>query len=167
MAGKIILEIIGLWIWFAIYMAILVAGKGPLGAAFFYPKQVQQRLVELGLITEEQIKKRRNLGYTLLLAGDFTIPFLMIFLINGAESYWDYAWQYYVLFVGMEFFDWLVVDTFWVSMSSWWVIEGTEDLSYIWHDPKLKALKMPKLLVGAIPVAALIGGIYYLIGMLL
>lgn len=45
MAVKIILEIIGLCVWFAIYMAILVAGKGPLGGAFFYPKQVQQRLL--------------------------------------------------------------------------------------------------------------------------
>lgn len=167
MAVKIILEIIGLWIWFAIYMAILVIGKGPLGAAFFYPKQVQQRFVELGLITEDQIKKRKNWGYILLLAGDLIIPFLLIFLINGAGSYWDYVWQYYVLFIGMEFFDWLVVDTFWVTMSSWWVIEGAEDLSYTWHDPKLKAFKMPKLLIVTVPAAALIGGIYYLIGMLL
>ena len=167
MAVKIILEIIGLWMWLAIYMTILVAKKGPVGATFFYPKQMQQRIVELELITEEQLKKRRNFAYILLLAGDLLIPFFMVVLINDAKSYWDCVWQYYILFIGQEFFDWLVIDTFWVTMSSWWIIQGTEDLLSIWHEPKLKASKMPKLLIGTIPLAVLVGGIYYLIVMLL
>lgn len=50
MAIKIGLEILVLWIGFAVYMAIFVGKKGPVGAAFFYPKEVQQRVVELGLI---------------------------------------------------------------------------------------------------------------------
>lgn len=166
MVVRIILEIIVLWICFAIYMAIFVVNKGPVGAAFFYPKQMQQRILELGLITESQLKRRRNFAYVLLLAGDLIIPFIMIVNINGAVSYWDCVWQYYVLFVGQELFDWLVVDTFWVTMSSWWIIEGTEDLSYTWHDPKLKALKMPKLMLITIPLALILGGAYYLIGML-
>lgn len=166
MAIRIGLEIIVLWGCFAAYMAIFVGKKGPVGAAFFYPKEVQQRIVELGLITEAQLKRRRNFAYFLLIAGDFVIPFIMVVLINGAVSYWDCVWQYYVLFIGQELFDWLVVDTFWVTMSSWWIIEGTEDLLDTWHDPKLKALKMPKLLIMTIPIALIFGGAYYLIGML-
>lgn len=165
MAIKIILEIIVLWVCFAIYMAIFVAKKGPVGAAFFYPKQVQHRIVDIGLITEAQLKRRRNIAYILLVAGDFMIPLIMILNINGATSYWDCVWQYYVLFIGQEFFDWFVVDTLWVTMSSWWIIKGTEDLLYTWHDPKLKALKMPKLLIVTIPIALVFGGAYYLIGM--
>lgn len=167
MAVKIILEIILLWIWFAIYMAILVGKKGPVGASYFYPKQVQQRIVELGLRTEEQIKSERNFAYILLIAGDIIIPFFMVVFINGARSYWDCAWQYYLLFYGMEFFDWFAVDTLWVAKSSWWIIPGTEDLLHTWHDPKLKSSKMLKLLIITIPIAVIAGGIYCLIGGLL
>ena len=166
MAIKIGLEILVLWIGFAVYMAIFVAKKGPVGAAFFYPKEVQQRVVELGLITEAQLKKRRNFAYILLVAGDFLIPLIMIVYINGAVSYLDCVWQFYILFIGQELFDWLAVDTFWVTMSSWWIIQGTEDLLDTWHDPKLKAFKMPKLLIVTIPIALIFGGAYYLIGML-
>lgn len=166
MAIRIGLEIIVLWGFFAVYMAIFVARKGPVGAAFFYPKQVQHRIVELGLITEAQLKRRRNFAYILLVAGDFLIPLIMVIYINGATNYWDCVWQFYVLFIGQELFDWLAVDTIWVTMSSWWMIEGTEDLSYTWHDPKLKALKMPKLLIMTIPIALIFGGAYYLIGMI-
>lgn len=166
MAIKIGLEILVLWIGFAVYMAIFVGKKGPVGAAFFYPKEVQQRVVELGLITEAQLKKRRNFAYILLVAGDFVIPLIMIVYINGAASYRDCVWQFYILFIGQELFDWLAVDTFWVTMSSWWIIPGTEDLLDTWHDPKLKAFKMPKLLIATIPIALIFGGAYYLIGML-
>ena len=53
-----------------------------------------------------------------------------------------------------------------VTMSSRWIIPGTEDLLDTWHDPKLKAFKMPKLLIVTIPIALIFGGAYYLIGML-
>lgn len=62
---------------------------------------------------------------------------------------------------------WFVVDTLWVTMSSWWIIKGTEDLLDTWHDPRLKATKMPKMFVLTIPVALVIGGAYCLIGMLI
>lgn len=167
MAVKIIVEIMVLWVWFAVYMEILVRKKGPVGGAYFYPKQVQQRIIELGLRTKEQIKKERNFAYILLAAGDLIIPFIMIVIVNGTRTFWDCVWQYYVLFYGMEFYDWFMVDTLWVAKSSWWVIPGTEDLLHLWHDPKLKSAKMLKLLVITIPVAVLVGGIYCLIGMLL
>ena len=122
--------------------------------------------MELGLITEAQLKKRLNFAYIILVAGDFLIPLIMIVYINGAASYWDCVWQFYILFIGQELFDWLAVDTFWVTMSSWWIIPRTEDLLDTWHDPKLKAFKMPKLLIATIPIALIFGGAYYLIGML-
>ncbi len=52
-------EILILWILYILYMGILVYRKGPLGGIFFYPKVVQDRVVTLGLITKEEIKKRR------------------------------------------------------------------------------------------------------------
>ena len=112
-------EILILWILYILYMGILVYRKGPLGGIFFYPKVVQDRVVTLGLITKEEIKKRRAFAYALLLAWMLIAPGVMILLINGARGYFDLCRQFYVLFFGAEFYDWLFIDTIWVARSDW------------------------------------------------
>lgn len=159
---KLLVEIFILWVWFAIYMEIIVRKRGPVGGIFFYPKVVQERVKELGLITEEEFSRRKNFAYILLIAGDILIPLIMIVFVNKAGTYFECVWQYYILFLGMEFYDWLFVDQIWVAMSSWWIIPGTEDLLDTWHSTKIKAMKMPKLAVISIPIAMIVGGICYL-----
>ena len=66
MIGKLIIEILILWIIYALYMAILVHKRGPLGGIFFYPKVMQERVIEIGLMTEQELKRRRTLAYILL-----------------------------------------------------------------------------------------------------
>ena len=61
MIGKLIIEILILWIIYALYMAILVHKRGPLGGIFFYPKVMQERVIEIGLMTDRGIKKTKNL----------------------------------------------------------------------------------------------------------
>ena len=87
--------------------------------------------------------------------------------VNGARSWFDCAWQFYVLFLGAEFFDWLAIDTIWVALSDWWLIPGTEDLNDTWHNVHIKQWKMLKLIPFAIPLAAVVGGLYWLVGRLL
>jgi hypothetical protein len=38
MVGKIIIEILILWVCYAAYMAVLVRRRGPIGGIFFYPQ---------------------------------------------------------------------------------------------------------------------------------
>lgn len=161
MVLKIIVEIVILWVVFFLYMEFLVRKKGPIGGIQFYPKQVQERVVELGLITKETIKKQAVVSMVLLFAIDLILPFIMIVCVNHADTYWDIVWQYYVLFMGQELYDWLVVDVWWVAISDWWIIPGTEDLNHLWHDPKIKFLGKIKLFFVAIVFAALVGGIYW------
>lgn len=163
----ICVEILILWCLFAVYMAILVGGKGPVGGIQFYPKEVQERVLELGMITKEQLKKQQFISVLLLVFLDVVILFLMILFVNKAERYWDFAWQWYILFVGQELFDWFVVDVFWVTMTSWWIIPGTEDLLSLWHDPKIKFMGKLKLFPAAVPIAAIVGGLYCLINHML
>jgi len=129
MAVKMIVEVLFMWLIYALYMAILVGKKGPIGGIFFYPKVMQERTVEMGLI----------------------IPAIFILFVNKARSYLDCSLQFYVLFWGAEFFDWLFIDTFWVAMSDWWLIEGTEDLNDTWHNVNVKKWKFVKLITFAIP----------------
>lgn len=157
-------EILILWILYILYMAILVHRKGPLGGIFFYPKVVQDRVVTLGLITKEEIKKRRAFAYALLAAWMLIVPGVMILFINGARGYFDLCWQFYVLFFGAEFYDWLFIDTIWVARSDWWLIPGTGDLDGTWHDVSVKKWKFLKLIPCSIPLAAIVGGLYWLIG---
>ncbi|MBO6240604.1 MAG: hypothetical protein J6O61_07210 [Butyrivibrio sp.] len=69
------------------------------------------------------------------------------------------------LVFGGGVFDWLFIDTFWVAMSDWWLIECTEDLNDTWHNVNVKKWKFLKLIPFAIPLAAIVGGLYWLIGL--
>ena len=161
MIGKLIIEILILWIIYALYMAILVHKRGPLGGIFFYPKVMQERVIETGLMTEQELRSRRTFAYILLLALMILVPGFMILCVNGAQTYFSCCWQFYVLFLGAEFFDWLVIDTIWVAMSDWWIIPGMEDLNDTWHSVHVKQWKMLKLIPLAIPVSAAIGALYW------
>ena len=163
---KILIEILILWVIYAAYMAGIVYKRGPVGGIFFYPKVMQDRVIELGLITERELKNRKTIAYVSLIAWMLIVPFVMIVMIKGAVSYWDCCWQFYVLFLGAEFFDWLVIDTLWVAMSDWWIIPGTEDLNDTWHSVNVKKWKMVKLIPFAVPLAAIVGGLYWLAGRL-
>lgn len=161
MIGKLIIEILILWILYALYMAILVHKRGPLGGIFFYPKVMQERVIETGLMTEQELRSRRTFAYILLLALMILVPGFMILCVNGAQTYFSCCWQFYVLFLGAEFFDWLVIDTIWVAMSDWWIIPGMEDLNDTWHSVHVKRWKMLKLILLAIPISAIIGALYW------
>ena len=104
MAGKLIIEILILWIIYAGYMAVLVHRRGPLGGIFFYPKVMQERVIEIGLMTRQELRSRRIFAYFLLLALMILVPGIMILRINGAQTYFSCCWQFYVLFLGAEFF---------------------------------------------------------------
>ena len=80
---------------------------------------------------------------------------------NGARTYFSCCWQFYVLFLGAEFFDWLVIDTIWVALSDWWIIPGTEDLNDTWHSVHVKKWKMLQLIPFSIPISAIVGGLYW------
>lgn len=141
MAGKLIIEILIMWVFYVLYMAILVHKRGPVGALFFYPKVIQERVIELKLITDDELRSRKKFAYFLLLVFMIGAPLVMVVFVNGARSYWDCCRQFYVLFLGAEFFDWLVIDTIWVALSDWWLIPGTEDLNDTWHSVHVKKVE--------------------------
>ena len=89
MIGKLIIEILILWIIYALYMAILVHKRGPLGGIFFYPRVMQERVIEIGLMTEQELRSRRTFAYILLLALMILVPGFMILRINGARTYFS------------------------------------------------------------------------------
>ncbi|MBR1863612.1 MAG: hypothetical protein IJ806_05960 [Ruminococcus sp.] len=105
-----------------------ISFDGPVGSVTFYDKEVQERAVELGLITKEKIKKNAVMsGIAVFIPIIILIP-LMVYGINGAEGFKDGLFQ--MLFIGLMYglFDRLFIDWFWVGKTNAWNIPGTEDL---------------------------------------
>ena len=144
-----------------------VTGAYKIRGAYYTISTLSDEEKALGLITEEEFRKRKRFAFILLIAWMLVIPGVMILWINGARSWWDCCWQFYALFLGAEFFDWLFIDTILVALSDWWIIPGTEDLNDTWHSVHVKQWKMVKLIPFAVPLAAAVGGLYRLIGRVL
>ena len=113
-----------------ILLMICVTGiaNGPAGMVFFYEKDVQQRLIGRGTLTQDQIDRGRR---RFLLGG--VLPFFIFLLyavygINGARSFLGGFWQLFVLLLIAGLFDRLFIDEWWVGRTKAWIIPGTEDL---------------------------------------
>ena len=115
--------------------------NGPVGGAHYYEKDLQDRVVEMGLITEEEIKRNNTL---------YAIPFfimmmivcpVMVFFLNGASTFMEGFIQLTVAYMICNAFDRLFIDWYWVGHTKAWIIPGTEDLMpYIPKEAWIKKL---------------------------
>ena len=127
---------------------------GPVGGVHYYEPPVQERVVELGLITKEQIKKNLALSsVTLLVPLVVCIPLLVVF-INGARSFKDAFLQLLVIYMICGAFDRIFIDWYWVGHTKAWFIPGTEDLMPYIHKETL--VKKIVLTIVLYPVLAAI-----------
>lgn len=109
-------------------VCVIGIADGPVGLVVFYEDDVKKRVVEMGLITEERIK-RNNLIASLAV----TLPMLllvpvMVYHVNGARGFSDIFWQITLIYWIECLFDRLFIDYYWVGHTKAWFIKGTEDL---------------------------------------
>lgn len=105
-----------------------IAKDGPVGLVTFYEKEVQDRVVALGLTTKDKIRKSAIIsGIVVFLPMLFFIP-AMVYGLNGARGFTQGFLQ--MLAIGMIYglFDRLFIDWYWVGKTRAWDIPGTEDL---------------------------------------
>ena len=168
MPAKIAIETLVIWPLYFLYVYLSTVPRRPVDAAFWYAQDIQDRLVELGLTTQVRITRRRKVT---LLAGLVLMPamlFVCVVIVNGARSYLQMLWQTYLLFILMEAFDIVVIDTLWVALSGWWDIPGIEDLSASYKDWRTRQrVKAPRIVLGGIPLAAVLAGIFWLVAKVL
>ncbi len=116
---------------------------GPVGGVHYYEPPVQKRVVELGLITKEQIKKNlaaSSVGLLVLIV--VCVPLSVVF-INGARSFKDAFFQLLVIYMICGAFDRIFIDWYWVGHTKAWFIPGTEDLMpYIHKETWVKKVVM-------------------------
>ena len=113
-----------------ILLLICVIGKanGAVGLVVFYEDDVKKRVVELGLITEERIKRNSAITTAALFLPMLILVPAMVYFINGAREFMDLFWQMTVILMIMGLFDRFFIDWYWVGHTKDWLIPGTEDL---------------------------------------
>lgn len=140
---------------------VVAIANGIHNAAFLFERDVQDRVVEMGLVTREHLDRNKKVFKytTLLIMAAFVI--WAVYGINGARGFWNPFWQIYVLAMAEGLFDRFFIDWYWVGHTKAWTIPGTEDLKpYI--PRKTLIVKWVTVIVGNPVIAAAIAGIMFL-----
>ena len=160
-ALKLVLE--GLGLGFLLYLICAIGIRnGAVGMVHLYDQKVQERVVQLGLSTADEIRKRSVLFRSLCLPGYLIYVLICVYVINGARGFFEGFWQGFVILFIMNLIDRFLIDEYWVGHTKDWIIPGTEDLRpYITAKDKKKKWIMGT--VGIALLAALLSGIMALI----
>ena len=139
-------------IFFTASIKLLVLND-PVRGIFFYPKEIRQRVFELGLTTKEEAKRRKVIFFTILVIGIAVLPVIFIGVWSDISDFRTAFIQVVIFLEAMNLYDGIVVDEIWVRFSKFWIIKGTEDTP---HVKKLSFVLAERLIMSAvyIPVAA-------------
>lgn len=124
---KLILEGLGLGGLLFLFCAVGIHG-GAIGMIHLYNKNVQERVISLGMTTEEAIRKRGSLIKGLCIPAYMVYVFVSVYVVNGARGFTASFWQSFVILSIMNLVDRFLIDEYWVGHTKDWEIPGTEDL---------------------------------------
>ena len=157
LAIKLIAE--GLGLGFLLYLICAIGIRnGAVGMVHLYDQKVQERVIELGLTTAEEVRMRSVLFRSLCLPGYLIYVLICVYGINGARGVFAGFWQGFVILFIMNLIDRFLIDEYWVGHTKAWIIPGTEDLRpYITAKDKKKKWIMGT--VGMAFLAAILSGI--------
>ena len=158
---KVIIE--GLGLGFLLYLICAIGiRKGAIGMVHMYSSEVQRRVIDNGLTTAEEIKRRSILFKALCIPGYFMYVLICAYAVNGARGFVSGFLQMFAILSIMNLIDRILVDGYWVGYTDDWNIPGTEDLKpYITSDDKKK--KWIFGTVGMAIVSAILSGVFCLI----
>ncbi|NLJ64241.1 MAG: hypothetical protein GX337_02475 [Christensenellaceae bacterium] len=159
----LILEGLLMSFWLLIVCVVGIA-NGPVGLVVLFEQDVKDRVIELGLITKEKMKKNAVItALALFIPTLIGVP-LLVYFVNGARGFRDGFTQMAIIYLIMNLFDRFFIDWYWVGHTKAWDIEGTEDLKpYI---PKKAFIRKWLGTIVVFPIlSAIIAYIFQLFGM--
>lgn len=143
-----LLEGVGLGVLLFVYCLIGIKG-GAVGMVYLYHKDVQDRCVELGITTHEQIKKRAIIFKISGILSYIAYSLVFVYAVNGTRGFLQGFLQILIILFVCNVIDRIFVDELWVCHTKTWIIPGTEDLMpYITAKDKCK-----KWLFGTVGIA--------------
>ena len=113
------------------FMVRYAVRGGAVDGLYFYPKPVQERAIEIGLATQETIKKKRKIFMTEFYIVMLTALVLIIGLWNHVSDFKTAYLQALLFLEVMNVYDGIVIDKIWVGYSKFWLIPGCEDIPYV------------------------------------
>ncbi len=126
----IVLQLIIYCLIFTLMVRYAVRG-GAVDGLYFYPKTVQERAIEIGLTTQETIKKKRKIFMTEFYIVMLVALVLIIGLWNRVTDFKTAYFQALLFLEVMNVYDGIVIDKIWVGYSKFWLIPGCEDIPYV------------------------------------
>lgn len=157
----VILEGLVMSFWLLLICVIGIA-DGPVGLVVFYEKEVKDRVVKLGLTTEEKIKKTTAVTMAALFIPQLILVPVVVYMYNGVNGFLDGFLQLTGIYMITNLFDRLFIDEWWVNHTKAWIIPGTEDLMpYIPNKTRIK--KWTGSIIGFPIFAAMISAVVALI----
>ncbi len=134
--------------------------NGPVGGVHYYEKPVQERVVEMGLITEKQIKRNLIWSTVVFMVALLIGAPLIVLHINHTNTFTDGFTQLLTMYLICGIFDRCFIDWYWVGHTKAWLIPGTEDLMpYIHKESWIKKIVLTIILYPVL--AALISWILF------
>lgn len=127
LSGLLIIESIVMCFILLITLVIGIA-NGPVGMAVMYEKDVQERVIKLGLTTKKKLKRTFVVSLLVLYLPILLLIPTMVYFINGARGFVNIFWQTALISLITNLFDRLFIDWYWVGKTKAWDIPGTDDL---------------------------------------
>ena len=167
MVVRIILEAVAYSLLYTAFMLVLFKTQGVKKQLYNYPPKIQECAIQRGITTQDEMntmaKKNKTLGIVVMAL----LCVVMICGINGERSFFAGFWQSYLFLNAFSLFDAAVIDSLWFCHSKWWVIPGTEDQVDAYHDYAFHWKWFFLGLLTILPLAAIIGGVVALVGLML
>ena len=140
---------------------VVVIANGIHNGVFLFETDVQERVIQMGLITKEEIDRNRKLFKICTMVVMIAFVLWAVYGINGARGFITPFLQIYALTMAEGLFDRFFIDAYWVGHTKAWTIPGTEDLKpYI--PKKTLIIKWLIVIVGNPLIAAFLSGIMFL-----
>ena len=152
--------ILQLLLYCAVFTLMVKAGVGnnALNGLYFYPKDVQEKVYELGLTDRQTVQRKRKIFMTAFFIVMLAVLLLMIGLWNGVRDFIAAYLQSLIFLEVMNWYDGIVIDRLWVGHSKFWIIPGTDDIPFVqtWKQVlKKRGILTLIWILGAAVVAAL------------
>ena len=147
---------------FALMVRYAVRG-GAIDGLYFYPKEVQQCALAIGLTDRETMQRKRRAFMTEFFVVMLVALVLIIGMWNRVSDFKTAYLQALLFLEVMNWYDGIVIDKIWVGYSKFWVLPGCEDLPYVQTWPQvLKKRGFLTLIwiVGAAVVAGIVALIF-------
>ena len=112
-------------------MVMYAVSGGAIDGLYFYPKAVQERAINIGLITKETMQKKRKVFMTEFYIVMLTALVLIIGLWNRVSDFKTAYLQALLFLEVMNIYDGIVIDKIWVGHSRFWILPGCEDIPFV------------------------------------